>query len=67
MRRKTTSILAGQPADYLAGITAGAGIVGMLSGLRLLSAYPNRLRIGTLTTIFCVLAVLILVFLQFYE
>ncbi|MCS7468712.1 hypothetical protein NZK35_18825 [Stieleria sp. ICT_E10.1] len=63
----TTSNLAGQPADYLAGITAGAGIVGMLSGLHLLSAYPNRLRIGTLTTIVCVLAVLILVFLQFYE
>ncbi len=63
----TTFIAAGQIAGFLAGITAGAGSVGMLSGLHLLAAYPNRIRIGTLTTIVCVFAVLILVFLQLYQ
>ncbi|MCS7465144.1 hypothetical protein NZK35_00475 [Stieleria sp. ICT_E10.1] len=63
----TTFIAAGQTAKFRAGITAGAGIVGMLSGLHLLSAYSNRLVIGTLTTIVCVAAVLIPVFLQIDE
>jgi len=62
----TTFIVAGQIAGYLAGITAGAGIVGVLRGLHLLSAYPNRIRIGILTTIVCVFAVLISVFPQIY-
>ncbi|MCM2372309.1 hypothetical protein [Aporhodopirellula aestuarii] len=63
----TTFIAAGQIAGFLAGITAGGGIVGMLSGLHLLSAYPNRTRIGILTTIVCVFAVLIPIFLQIYQ
>ncbi|MCM2372351.1 hypothetical protein [Aporhodopirellula aestuarii] len=63
----TTFIAAGKIAGFLAGITAGAGIVGMLSGLHLLASYPNRIRIGTLTTIVCVFAVLILLFLQLYQ
>jgi hypothetical protein len=63
----TTLNLAGRPAEFLAGMTAGAGIFGMLSGLHLLSAYPNRLRVGTLTTVVCVSVVLIPVFLQIYE
>ncbi len=54
----------GKMPEYIAGIMAGAGIVGTLTSLYLLAAYPNRVRIGISTVAGCVITVVFLLLLH---